>query len=87
MTAKITSIIRIAILLSLSMVCFLGILSEPEAEDLGIWTLGFLLSKGIGFLAGYATYRLYMVWSKTDKWIAAYDVWSVKGLEEEEDWE
>ena len=73
---------RISVLIVLSVVAFIGIFSEL-LDDSATWFADFFLSKGIGALAIYAIYKLYPRWSKTDKWIAAYDKWSEKGLEED----
>ena len=70
---KTISTIRISILIALSLVAVVGIFSEPTAEADGAWFLDFFLSKGIGTAACYGVYKLYTKWSKTDKWLKAYD--------------
>ena len=73
---KTISIIRISILIALALVAFVGIFSEPTAENNGAWFLDFFLSKGIGAAACYGIYKLYTKWVKVDAWLAAYDKWS-----------
>ena len=77
------SIIRIAILLALSSLAFLFLIGEEQDENLSVWMLHFIFDKALAFGAGYLTYVLYRRWSKSDKLIAAYDRWSIKGLEDE----
>lgn len=77
------SIIRISILIALSLIAFIGIFSEPFGNST-TWVTALILSKVFGALAAYATYNLYSKWSKSDKWLAAYDKWCGKGIEEED---
>ena len=49
----------------LLIVALLGIFSEPF-EDSRTWLSDLILSKAIGFGAGYAIFRLYGYWSGKD---------------------
>lgn len=70
---KAVSILRILVLLVLLSVAFLLLLGEEKDEGLTAFIFHFIIDKGLAFLAGYATYRLYKRWSKVDPWIMAYD--------------
>lgn len=84
MSEKIISISRIALLLGLAFICFCGLVSVP-LDDSPTWGFDLLVSKVIGFGAGYAFYRLETLWAKTDKWLMAYERWSAKGFEDDEE--
>lgn len=73
---KTLSIIRIAALVILSsaaviLLCFRGHQETSFAASLAV--------KAAGFAAGYAAYRLYAKWRKTDALIAKYDKWCEEG--------
>ena len=76
------TILHIAVLLALAITTICGIFSVP-AEDAFCWAKTFYLCKAIGFAAGYAFYRLYNRWTKTDSRLAAYHNWLDKSLENE----
>ena len=56
---------RYYVLFALCIICVLGVFSEPaEALSAGKWFLALVISKAVGFLAGYLLYRLYIHWDK-----------------------
>lgn len=70
------SIIRITILMLLFFIAFIFLFGEEQDENLSAWFMHVIFDKSIAVIAGYAGYRLYEHWRKTDEWIAAYDKWS-----------
>jgi len=74
------SILRITILVGLFMTAMICLFSEPVDE--AKWFLYFFASKVVAAVCIWSLTKLYPRWSKTDKWIARYDAWSMKGLEE-----
>lgn len=51
------------ILFVLGFIAIIGIFSEPEpALDMVRWTAVFVISKSVGFAAGYIAYRLMVRW-------------------------
>ena len=53
------------ILFVLGFIAIIGIFSEPEpALDMVRWTAVFVVSKSVGFAAGYIAYRLMVRWEK-----------------------
>lgn len=75
------SIIRIAILISLFCTAMICIFSEPVSEKR--WFFDFFVSKGLGVICIWSLTKLYPRWSKIDKWIALYEAWSMKGIEDD----
>lgn len=69
----IKSCIRVAILILLFVVAYIGILSTPIKTS--SWLFDLLWSKGLGILAAWGIYKLYPRWAETDKWVSAYDRW------------
>lgn len=56
------------ILFVLFFIAVIGIFSEPEpALDMARWTVVFVVSKSVGFAAGYIAYRLLVLWEKQGK--------------------
>ena len=56
------------ILFVLGFIAIIGIFSEPEpALDTARWTTVFVVSKSVGFAAGYIAYRLMVRWEKQGK--------------------
>lgn len=56
------------ILFVLGFIATIGIFSEPEpALDTARWTAVFVVSKSVGFAAGYIAYRLLVRWEKQGK--------------------
>lgn len=56
------------ILFVLGFIATIGIFSEPEpALDMARWTTVFIVSKSVGFAAGYIAYRLLVRWEKQGK--------------------
>lgn len=56
------------ILFVLGFIALIGIFSEPEpALDMTRWTIVFVVSKSVGFAAGYIAYRLLVRWEKQGK--------------------
>lgn len=64
---SIISILRDAALYLLFFVKVIGICSEPDDSSKS-WVADFFVSKGIGFAAGLAAWKLH------DKWSRAYDL-------------
>ena len=76
------SLIRIAILITLTSAAFLLILGEEQHENIPAFFFHVIHDKAFGIGCIYTMSRLYKRWSKTDKWIARFDAWSAKGLEQ-----
>lgn len=56
------------VLFVLSFIALIGIFSEPEpALDTARWTTVFVVSKSVGFAAGYIAYRLMVRWEKRER--------------------
>lgn len=56
------------ILFVLGFIAIIGIFSEPEpALDTARWTTVFVVSKSVGFAAGYIAHRLMVRWEKEGK--------------------
>ncbi len=56
------------ILFVLGFIAIIGIFSESEpALDTARWTTAFVVSKSVGFAAGYIAYRLMVRWEKEGK--------------------
>lgn len=56
------------VLCVLAIITFLGIFSEPDkALDNVRWFTVFIVTKTVGFAAGYAIYRLLVRWEKQGK--------------------
>ena len=56
------------ILFVLGFIAIIGIFSEPEpALDMVRWTTVFVVSKSVGFAAGYIAYLLLVRWEKQGK--------------------
>lgn len=57
-----------AVLLVLGFITILGIFSKPDtALDSVRWFTVFVVTKAVGFAAGYAAYRLLVRWEKQGK--------------------
>lgn len=72
MKTSITSVMRMAILLAIFGIGFLGIVSAPADND-PAWMETLLISKAIGAFAFALGFKLFDRWSKNDKWIKAID--------------
>ena len=56
------------VLFVLGFIATIDIFSEPEpALDTARWTAVFVVSKAVGFTAGYIAYRLLVRWEKQGK--------------------
>lgn len=56
------------VLFALGFITILGIFSEPDtALDNVRWFTVFVVTKAVGFVAGYAAYRLLVRWEKQGK--------------------
>lgn len=56
------------LLFVLGFIATIGIFSEPEPVlDMARWTVVFVVSKSVGFAAGYIAYRLLVRWEKQGK--------------------
>lgn len=56
------------VLFALGIIATLGIFSEPDtALDSVRWFTVFFVTKAVGFVAGYAAYRLLVRWEKQGK--------------------
>lgn len=77
------SILRILILITLSAVAVFLIFSEPSEKDLTKWIVALFFSKSLGAVLAFAVGYLYKTWSKTDKWISAYEKSCTDALEAE----
>lgn len=79
---KTLSAIRIAILAILTTTAAVCILSEPlDTYDMPRWLLAFIASKAIGAAALIAVIRIYPHWCRSDRFIAAFDRWCSRGIE------
>lgn len=59
---------RYYVLFVLTFIAVIGIFSEPEPElDAARWSTVFVISKTVGFAAGYLAYRLMAYWEKQGK--------------------
>lgn len=59
---------RYYVLFVLTFIAVIGIFSEPEPElDAARWFTVFIISKTVGFAAGYLAYRLMAYWEKQGK--------------------
>lgn len=59
---------RYYVLFALFFITVIGIFSEPEPTlDATRWFAVFILTKAIGFAAGYLSYRLMAYWEKQGK--------------------
>lgn len=76
---NIKSSLRIATLVALFAIALSGILSTPEADDMTRWITTLIISKSLGVVSLWAFIRLYLRWSRTDKWISRYHAWNMKG--------
>ena len=63
---KMTINLRRVALIALGVVAFLGIFSTP-VDDSTTWWRDLILSKVIGFAAGYTLHRLFTRWEADDK--------------------
>lgn len=71
---------RILLLCAIFGAALMGLMAEP-AED-SRWWLELMLASKAAAAAGFAAFwRLYSRWSKTDKWIKAYDEDCEKALD------
>lgn len=68
----IVSASRIAILLVIFGIAFCGLMAEP-LDDSNYWLEEIYASKALAVVGFYCYWKLYRRWSKTDKWIKAYD--------------
>lgn len=75
----IKSVIRIVILVCLFAIALYCIMSHPESNDMTRWVIALIVSKSFGLACLWIFLRLYLPWSKTDKWIARYHAWNMKG--------
>ncbi len=73
-TAK--SIIHAFIILTLLGVGICLIFSTEDATDATTLIARAIADKLAGFLCLFVCCRLYRVWSKSDRWIRAYDRWN-----------
>lgn len=79
---KTESLIRIAILLILATVGFGLVIGEEQDENLWSFFFHVIFDKAMGVGCLYLMSKLYSRWCKTDKWIARFEAWNAKGLEE-----
>lgn len=75
------STIRILTLVTLFAAAFYCILSQPNAADITRWVTTLVISKSIGVACLLVSAFLYLRWIKTDKWIAIYHRWCMKGYD------
>ncbi|MBD5250939.1 MAG: hypothetical protein HDS56_07180 [Barnesiella sp.] len=80
---KITSAIRIIILLALAFTATFGILSVPADECSSQWLSDLIASKAIGFGAAVILCVLYSEWSLCDDIVRAFDRWCTAIKEEQ----
>lgn len=71
---------RILLLCAIFGIALIGLMAEPY-EDSNWWFMQFFASKAIAAAGFLAFWKLYNRWSKTDKWIKAYDESCNKALE------
>lgn len=76
---NIKSSLRIATLVALFAIALSGILSTSETDDMTRWITTLIISKSLGVASLWAFLRLYLRWSRTDKWISRYHAWNIKG--------
>lgn len=74
------STLRSLALLIVSGAAFIFLFGMPD-DDSKWWMEIFIASKVASAIAFYITAKLYKRWSKTDKWIKAYDEYCNKGLD------
>lgn len=74
------SAIRIAALLVVFGIALVALMGNPLDND-SWWLEKFFVGKTIAAGGFYIYFRLYNRWSKTDKWIKAYDKSCEKALE------
>ena len=79
---KTESLIRIAILITLTTVGFGLIIGEEQDESIRHFFLHVIFDKAVGVGCLYLMAKLYSRWCKSDKWIARFEAWNTKGLEE-----
>lgn len=74
-TAKhnpVKSTLRIAALFVIFSVALIALMGEPNGNSAWRWEQ-FIISKAIAAACFYAFWKLYRRWSKTDKWLMAYN--------------
>lgn len=71
---------RILLLCAIFGISLIGIMAEPLDDSLW-WIEEFIISKGIAAAGFFTFWKLYNRWSKTDKWLKAYNDRSDKALE------
>lgn len=71
---------RIAVLFGIFGIALIGLVAVPD-DDSAWWMEQFFISKGIAAAAFYAFYKLDSRWSKTDRWLKAYNESCDKALE------
>lgn len=74
------SVGRSTALVAIFGIALMGLMAEPN-EDSNWWFMQFFASKAIAAAGFLAFWKLYNRWSKTDKWIKAYDESCNKALE------
>ena len=79
---KVASIVRLAVLVSISIVSFACLFMEPN-EHSQSWSQDFVISKVIAFAGLWCASRWYKRMQKTDPSVAANDRWSTKALRED----
>lgn len=76
------SALRVLILFGLFSVAFIALMGEPDEKSQWWWEQ-FIISKTIAAAGFYAFAKLYSRWSKTDKWLIAYNKSCDEALEAE----
>lgn len=71
---------RILLLCAIFGIALLGLMAEP-LDDSRWWFEQFFISKAIAATGFLAFWKLYNRWSKTDKWLKAYNDSCDKALE------
>lgn len=71
---------RILLLCAIFGMALLGLMAEP-LDDSRWWFEQFFISKAIAAAGFFAFWKFYNRWSKTDKWLKAYNDSYDKGLE------
>lgn len=79
---KTESVIRIAILIALAAVGTSLVFCEEQDENLCNLLIHVILDKALGAGCIYTMVRLYSRWRRNDRWIARYDAWAAKDLEQ-----
>lgn len=74
------SIGRITALIAIFGIDFIGLMAEPY-EDSNWWFEQFFVSKAIAAAGFFAFWKLYQRWSKSDRWLKAYNECCDKALE------